>query len=89
MSRLIRWFSAAPDLWLCVCFGYGGRYLGSLRVGEIPVLAHRNQECSGFLWLWRRGLNLDVTVVEVSGFVSRVCAYSFVSSGRLWLQGLS
>ncbi|CAF1851515.1 unnamed protein product, partial [Brassica oleracea] len=37
-GRLIRWFSAAPDLWLCVCFGYGGRYLGSLRVGEIPCL---------------------------------------------------
>ncbi|CAN6829398.1 unnamed protein product, partial [Brassica oleracea var. botrytis] len=41
-------------------------YLESLRVGEIPVLAHRNQECSGFLWLWRGGLNLDVTVVKVS-----------------------
>ncbi|CAN6874032.1 unnamed protein product, partial [Brassica oleracea] len=38
VSRLVRWCSAAPDLWLCACFGYGGSYLGSLRVGEIPCL---------------------------------------------------
>ncbi|CAN6810356.1 unnamed protein product, partial [Brassica oleracea] len=38
VSRLVRWCSAAPDLWLCACFGYGGSYLGSLRVGEILCL---------------------------------------------------
>ncbi|WZZ52373.1 hypothetical protein YC2023_052480 [Brassica napus] len=54
----------------------GSVALWSLRVGEIPVLAHRNQECSGFLWLWRRGLNLDVTVVEVS-VLSRVVVYGY------------
>lgn len=84
VSRLVRRCSAAPDLVLCACFGYGGSYSGSLRVGEIPVLAHRNQECSGLLRLRRRGLKSDVTVVEVSGFVPRVCASGSVPSGRLW-----
>ncbi|CAG7894243.1 unnamed protein product, partial [Brassica rapa] len=38
VSRLVRWCSAAPNLWLCACVGYSGSYLGSLRVGEIPCL---------------------------------------------------
>ncbi|KAL0872349.1 hypothetical protein Bca101_022054 [Brassica carinata] len=69
---------------LCARFGFGGGFIGFLRVGEIPVSAHRNQECFGLYWLRRRGLKSDVIVVKVSGLFPCVCAFGFVSSGRLW-----
>ncbi|WZZ68095.1 hypothetical protein YC2023_079465 [Brassica napus] len=67
--------------------------LGFLRVGEIPVSVHRNQEGSGLCWLMRRGLKSDVIVVKVSAppRVADGLAFGFVSfvidvSHSVWLR---
>ena len=60
---------------ICTHFGYSGGFLGFLRVGEIPVSVHRNQEGSGLYWLMRRGLKSHVIVVKLSSLFPRVCAF--------------